>query len=991
MEANNQENHKCDVCGKPFDTEIALERHTFYHDLDDQHRFNYTRKKIECHVCKKIFFRRKMLGRHIKAVHQKLKNYVCKTCNRAFAKAYNLKVHTDIVHLNLKPYQCNICARSFSLKRNLTAHNQVVHSEVKNYDCSTCGMVFKVNSILNQHKRLQHSSESHQCSICDKTFKNKLNLRTHFKTVHEANRRCEFCDKKFTTQSWLMIHQKQVHSEGPDPISRNLDHDKAFESGKAHESHITEIQKKLQLKCDKEVYKDFPSKDQNEQIHEELKVNQDQSDQSNEVIQQLHVEKEKNSSDEDFETEKINQDNPKSEQSCQVCKKSIQNEKPHLICERLKSLPVSVSLSKKENRNEFLEDNEIEIHAIGGESSQFKNVDEIATSFDLDNKHNFAQDIIQTEVHHKENTDQYFSNVDKANAEIKTKEVVRDEIIIHIPKGSDSNDERNDKVEKKYKLDNNKESKLEPLGFFSQNDVQLQIKLDEVQDNFQENNLELENEIKSKTEFKSGFEIEALQANNDNKISQNISQTLTTPRDESSTKSKYHCDVCRIDFVRKENLVRHVKKDHDKGQKFQCDKCRHNFVDYTRWQRHLRIAHNTEKKYECELCKQRFSAWKDKKNHKRQVHEGIKNSICDICNRAFSTNKNLRMHIKVVHHNIREFKCDICQKDFSYKSNLRAHMENVHTDVKDISCDQCKDTFKTESSLRYHIKRIHVKPFIYKCDLCDSKFPNYASMHNHTRKVHRNEEYTCILCDKKFRNSITKRYHHDTVHEKKLGCCYCWKTFDDNQKLISHKPCHKMLASRNSDKSTSPCESCGKHFTTKSFLNKHIKLSHKNYLKCKKCTRVFSDEEKLQIHDQESHQEEKCSYCDKSFQSMSFPSRRKHINLTHKNYVRCNKCFTIFSSAEKLTIHKQSHKEELLCKHCSKTFTSAVGLYLHSKLVHENYVKCCNCGKMFPDNEKCNVHQMQCSKKKCSFCDRSFASQKSYTRHLKDLHGSQNK
>ena len=232
---------------------------------------------------------------------------------------------------------------------------------------------------------------------------------------------------------------------------------------------------------------------------------------------------------------------------------------------------------------------------------------------------------------------------------------------------------------------------------------------------------------------------------------------------------------------------------------------------------------------------------------------------------------------------------------------------------------------------------------------------------------------------------------HDTVHEKKLGCCYCWKTFDDNQKLISHKPCHKMLASRNSDKSTSPCESCGKHFTTKSFLNKHIKLSHKNYLKCKKCTRVFSDEEKLQIHDQESHQEEKCSYCDKSFQSMSFPSRRKHINLTHKNYVRCNKCFTIFSSAEKLTIHKQSHKEELLCKHCSKIFTSAVGLYLHSKLVHENYVKCCNCGKMFPDNEKCNVHQMQCSKKKCSFCDRSFASQKSYTRHLKDLHGSQNK
>ena len=189
-----------------------------------------------------------------------------------------------------------------------------------------------------------------------------------------------------------------------------------------------------------------------------------------------------------------------------------------------------------------------------------------------------------------------------------------------------------------------------------------------------------------------------------------------------------------------------------------------------------------------------------------------------------------------------------------------------------------------------------------------------------------------------------------------------------------------MQVNRISNKAASSCESCGKQFQTKSLLNKHIKLAHKNFIKCKKCTRVFSDNEQLQIHHQESHKDEKCSYCEKSFQSLNAPSRWRHISLTHRNYVQCNKCPRIYSSAEKLLVHQQSHKDELLCKYCPKTFTSTGGLMIHSKLVHENYIKCSKCNKLFPDNEKCNNHQMQCSKKECLLCNKSFASQSSYTK-----------
>ena len=92
---------------------------------------------------------------------------------------------------------------------------------------------------------------------------------------------------------------------------------------------------------------------------------------------------------------------------------------------------------------------------------------------------------------------------------------------------------------------------------------------------------------------------------------------------------------------------------------------------------------------------------------------------------------------------------------------------------------------------------------------------------------------------------------------------------------------------------------------------------------------------------QETHKKEKCNFCDRSFQSLNYEARKRHINVAHKNHVKCSKCRLTFLNLEKLKLHQQTHVgKKYLCKYCPKIFTTTNGRYLHSKLIHDDYVRC---------------------------------------------------
>lgn len=54
------------------------------------------------------------------------------------------------LHLEESPHKCNVCNRSFNQRSNLKTH-QLTHTDHKPYECSTCGKVFRRNCDLRRH------------------------------------------------------------------------------------------------------------------------------------------------------------------------------------------------------------------------------------------------------------------------------------------------------------------------------------------------------------------------------------------------------------------------------------------------------------------------------------------------------------------------------------------------------------------------------------------------------------------------------------------------------------------------------------------------------------------------------------------------------------------------------------------------------------------------------------------------------------------------
>ena len=371
------------------------------------------------------------------------------------------------------------------------------------------------------------------------------------------------------------------------------------------------------------------------------------------------------------------------------------------------------------------------------------------------------------------------------------------------------------------------------------------------------------------------------------------------------------------------------------------------------------------------------------------------------------------IHKNVAHENY--LQCQRCWKYFSDNEKLSIHIQS-HEDVK---CEYCDKTFKCNSLKRRHVKRTHEREYHAKDFICKAK-------------VHK--KFPCKFCPKICTSSAGRFVHTKVVHENYVQCKKCTKLFSDKEKCEVHQLqcvvkecsiCKKNIRSHSTYKrhmkyvhknntiheKDLSCDVCGKHFANITSQRTHFKLKHENYTKCKQCKKIFSDQEKLLIHQethncvkckqctkifsdnekllvhQETHKEDKCAFCSKSFQSSSVLARRRHINLSHRNFIPCGKCSNIYSNLEKLTIHQQSHVKELPCKFCPKIFKSTEGLKKHLKLDHENYARCYKCAKMFSDKEEYKIHRMQCeNKKECSVCFKSFGTQGGRDRHMKSVH-----
>ncbi|XP_030002812.1 zinc finger protein 37-like isoform X2 [Sphaeramia orbicularis] len=164
--------------------------------------------------------------------------------------------------------------------------------------------------------------------------------------------------------------------------------------------------------------------------------------------------------------------------------------------------------------------------------------------------------------------------------------------------------------------------------------------------------------------------------------------------------------------------------------------------------------------------------------------------------------------------------------------------------------------------------------------------------------------------------------------EQPFPCSYCGKTFSQKGNLTKHMRFHtEKLVS---------CSDCGQSFKNELSLSSHMKCHTRGQpYSCSECGRSFNWQGNLQRH-MRVHIGERpftCSVCTKSFHVKEHLNRHMRIHTGEKPFC-CNICGKCCSVKEDLTRHMKVHSggRPYICSVCQRSFTESGYLKRHMKL-----------------------------------------------------------